>query len=204
MQFFWKCFEKLLQFENKKHCGSRHYRQHGFREKFSTETALTVAANIIEHSARSEISRVPHMSIFPLFRLWLLCLSERRAEASLSSSPPTHFSMHIFYLCLCRLVCASLPILPSMLFSLLLVGKPLYGWACSPQLNWIVGTHKRSNTWQVFVQFLPGLDFDSFGQSTRLQDIVVALPDCEVSFESPWVLFHGSVKTYAECNWHSL
>ena len=50
MQFFWKCFEKLLQFENKKHCGSRHYRQHGFREKFSTETALTVAANIIEHS----------------------------------------------------------------------------------------------------------------------------------------------------------
>ena len=114
------------------------------------------------------------MSIFPLFRLWLLCLSERRAEASLSSSPPTHFYMRIFYLCLCRLVCASLPILPSMLFSLLLVGKPLYGWACSPQLNWIVGTHKRSNTWQVFVQFLPGLDFDSFGQSTRLQDFVVA------------------------------
>jgi hypothetical protein len=50
MQFFWKGFEKLLQYENKKHSGSRHYRQHGFRQKYSTESALTVAAEIIEHS----------------------------------------------------------------------------------------------------------------------------------------------------------
>ena len=155
--------------------------------------------------ARSEISRVPHMSIFPLFRLWLLCLSERRAEASLSSSPPTHFSMHIFYLCLCRLVCASLPILPSMLFSLLLVGKPLYGWACSPQLNWIVRTHKRSNTWLVFVQFLPGLDFDSFGQSTRLQDFVVAwwpLRQKEGQKPSPWSTSCSRSSTDS-CSWSS-
>ena len=52
MQFFWKGLEKLLQYHNKQTCKvpARNYKQHGFREKYSTETALTVAAEIIEHS----------------------------------------------------------------------------------------------------------------------------------------------------------
>ena len=52
MQFFWKGLEKLLQYHNKMTCDkpARNYKQHGFREKYSTESALTVAAQIIEHS----------------------------------------------------------------------------------------------------------------------------------------------------------
>ena len=52
MQFFWKGLEKLLQYHNKKTCNrpARNYKQHGFREKYSTETALSVAGEIIEHS----------------------------------------------------------------------------------------------------------------------------------------------------------
>ena len=61
--------------------------------------------------ARPEISRDPHMSIFPLFRLWLLCVSGKR---SLSASPPTQTPILMYYLCLCRLLCGSLPILPYM------------------------------------------------------------------------------------------
>ena len=52
MQFFWKGLEKLLQYHNKFTCDkpTRNYKQHGFREKYSTETALTVATEIIEHT----------------------------------------------------------------------------------------------------------------------------------------------------------
>ena len=58
------------------------------------------------------ISRDPHMSKF-LSSDFDLCVNGRRA---LSASPPTQTPILMYYLCLCRLLCGSLPILPYMPF----------------------------------------------------------------------------------------
>ena len=54
-----------------------------------------------------------------------------------SGESASHLSSHssIFYLCLCRLHWGSLPFLPNLLFSLLLVGNIIFSRASSAQLK---------------------------------------------------------------------
>ena len=107
------------------------------------------------------LSRGPHMSIFVLFNFDLFWVWAENSHFS----PPTQLPMHLNYLCLCRLHWSSLPILPIVLFPLLLEGKPFWvELALSPvnlnHLYWHVLKLKYNPN--LLVHPKPDLDLEEF------------------------------------------